>query len=80
VATIAVDGSKIKAKASRRKAMSYGRMQSTQLELKAQINALIKKATNADETDLDNPAEIELRQDRLAAIEAAKVRLEERQH
>ena len=82
--TIAVDGTKIKANASRHKAMSYGRMQSAELELKAQIAALVQKATNADEVeknepDLDIPAEIARRQERLAAIAAAKARLEERQ-
>lgn len=82
--TIAVDGTKIKANASRHKAMSYGRMQSTEIELKAQIAALLKKAANTDEAeknepDLDIPAEIERRQARLAAIVAAKARLEERQ-
>ena len=82
--TIAVDGTKIKANASRHKAMSYGRMQSTEIELKAQIEAMLKKAASMDEAekaepDLDIPAEIERRQERLAAIEAAKARLEERQ-
>ena len=82
--TIAVDGTKIKANASRHKAMSYGRMQSAELELKAQIAALVQKATNADEVeknepDLDIRAEIARRQERLAAIAAAKARLEERQ-
>lgn len=82
--TIAVDGTKIKASASRHKAMSYGRMQSTEIELKAQIAALLNKAASTDEAeknepDLDIPAEIERRQARLAAIEAAKARLQERQ-
>lgn len=82
--TIAVDGTKIKANASRNKAMSYGRMQSAEAELKAQIIALVKKAATTDEAeknepDLDIPAEIERRQARLAAIVAAKARLEERQ-
>ncbi len=82
--TIAVDGTKIKANASRHKAMSYGRMQSTQIELKAQIAALLKRENSTDEAEkdepeLDIPAEIERRQARLAAIEAAKARLEERQ-
>lgn len=82
--TIAVDGTKIKANASRHKAMSYARMQAAELELKAQIAALLQKAANTDETekhepDLDIPAEIERRTARLAAIEAAKARLEERQ-
>jgi transposase len=82
--TIAVDGTKIKANASRHKAMSYGRMQAAEIELKAQITALVKKAVSTDEAeknepDLDIPAEIERRQARVAAIEAAKARLEERQ-
>ena len=61
--TIAVDGTKIKANASRHKTMSYGRMQTAELELKAQIEALVQKAANADdaeknEPELDIPAEI----------------------
>ena len=59
-------------------------MQATEIELKAQITALLQKAANTDEVeknepDLDIPAEIERRNARLAAIEAAKARLEERQ-
>lgn len=82
--TIAVDGTKIKANASRHKAMSYTRMQTSETELKAQITALLQKAANTDEAEknepeLDIPAELERRQARLAAIEAAKARLEERQ-
>jgi len=82
--TVAIDGTKIKANASRHKAMSYARMQSAEVELKAQIADLLKKAGNTDEAErdepeLDIPAEIERRQARLAAIEAAKARLEERQ-
>ena len=53
--TIAVDGTKIKANASRHKAMSYARMQSTEVELKAQIAALMKKAANVDEAERNEP-------------------------
>lgn len=82
--TIAVDGTKIKANASRHKAMSYARMQASEAELKAQIAALLNKANHTDEAEknepeLDIPAEIERRQARLDAIAAAKARLEERQ-
>lgn len=82
--TIAVDGTKIKANASRHKAMSYGHMLKAEAELKAQIDALLNKARAADETEknepeLDIPAEIARRQDRLAAIAAARARLEQRQ-
>lgn len=74
---IAVDGTKRKANASRHKAMSYARMQAAEVELKAQITALVKKAVyideaERDESDLDIPAEIEPRQARLEAIVAAK--------
>lgn len=82
--TIAVDGTKIKANASRHKAMSYGHMLKAEAELKAQIDALLNKARAADEAEknepeLDIPAEIARRQDRLAAIAAARARLEQRQ-
>jgi hypothetical protein len=84
--TIAVDGTKVKANAnaSRHKAMNHARMQAAKVELKAQITALVKKAASTDEAeknepDLDIPAEFERRQARLAAIETAKARLEERQ-
>jgi transposase len=82
--TIAVDGTKIKANASRHKAMSYDRMQKAELELKQQIDALLAKAKAADaaeknEPELDIPAEIARREDRLAVIRAARARLEDRQ-
>jgi transposase/predicted transcriptional regulator len=82
--TIAVDGTKVKANASRHKAMSYGHMLKAEAELKAQIDALLNKARAADEAEknepeLDIPAEIARRQDRLDAIVAARARLEERQ-
>jgi transposase/predicted transcriptional regulator len=82
--TIAVDGTKVKANASRHKAMSYGHMRKVEAELKAQIDALLNKARAADqaeknEPEWDIPAEIARRQDRLDAIAAARARLEERQ-
>ena len=82
--TIAVDGTKVKANASRHKAMSYGYMLKAEVELKAQIEALLDKARAADEAEknepeLDIPAEIARRQDRLDAIAAARARLEQRQ-
>ena len=82
--TIAVDGTKVKANASRHKAMSYGHMLKAEAELKAQIAALLNKARAADEAEknepeLDIPAEIARRQDRLEAIAAARARLQQRQ-
>ena len=82
--TIAVDGTKLKANASRHKAMSYGHMRKAEAELKAQIDALLNKARAADEAEknepeLDIPAEIARREARLAAIAEARQRLEQRQ-
>jgi hypothetical protein len=61
---------------NRHKAMSNARIQTAEVELKAQIAALLKNASTTDEAvkdepDLDIPAEIERRQARLAAIAAA---------
>jgi transposase len=82
--TIAVDGTKFKANASRHKAMSYERMLKAEAELKAQIKALLERAKAADEAEknepeLDIPAKLARRQDRLQQIAAAKARLESRQ-
>lgn len=81
---LAVDGTKVKANASRHKAMSYGHMLKAEAELKAQIEALLNKARATDEAERndpesDIPAEIARRQDRLDAIAAARARLEARQ-
>ena len=81
---VGIDGTKVKANASRHKAMSYGHMLKAEAELKAQIEALLAKARAADEAEknereLDIPAEIARRQDRLDAIAAARARLEQRQ-
>jgi transposase len=82
--TIAVDGTKLKANASRHKAMSYGHMRKAEADLKAQIDALLKRAQQADEAEknepeLDVPAEIARREARLQAITEARRRLEQRQ-
>ena len=82
--TVAIDGTKIKANASRHKAMSYERMRQAEIELKAQIDALLERAkrsdaSEADEPELDIPAEIERREVRLKAISEARERIEQRQ-
>jgi transposase len=46
--TVAVDGTKVKANASRHKAMSYGHMLKAEAELKAQIASLLDRAKAAD--------------------------------
>jgi transposase len=85
----AVDGSKVKAKASKHKAMSYGRMRQEAQRLRDEIAALLAKADAIDAAeDADHgpdvrgdelPAELQRREERLAQIAAAKARLEARQ-
>jgi hypothetical protein len=70
-----VDGTKLKANASRHKAMSDDRIKKAELELKAQIDALMAKAKATDEAEkkepeLDIAAEIRRRETRLAVIRA----------
>ena len=86
---VGVDGTKIKANASKHKAMSYARMQEEEARLKREIAGLLKQAEAQDQADEDRygpddhngglPAELKRRSDRLKVIEAAKARLEERQ-
>jgi transposase len=86
---LGIDGTKLKANASKRKAMSYGRMQSEEVRLKAEIAALMKQAEalddkedrqfGSDRTGEELPDELARRETRLATIQAAKARLEARQ-
>ena len=81
---VAIDGTKMKANASRHKAMSYGHMMRAEAELREQIEELLKKAQAVDaledqEPDVDIPKELHRREDRLKVISAAKKRLEARQ-
>ena len=54
--TVAVDGTKLKANASRHKAMSYERMLKAEDELKAQINGLLNRAKATDDLEKNDPA------------------------
>ena len=83
---LSIDGTKVRANASKRKAMSYGRMRAEERRLKEEIEALLKQARDIDaEEDArfgeslrgdELPEELRRREDRLAAIVAAKARLE----
>src|SRR4051794_1589555 len=87
--TVAIDGTKVHANASKRKAMSYGRMLEQERRLREEIAALIAAAEAADtcedathgpdQAGDDLPAELQRREARLATIAAAKARLEARQ-
>ena len=86
---LAVDGSKVKANASKHKAMSYGRMRAEETRLREQIAALTAQAEASDAAEDaahgpdvrgdELPAELQRREERLAKIAAAKARLEARQ-
>jgi transposase len=86
---LAVDGSKVKANASKHKAMSYGRMRHEEQRLRDEIAALLAKAHAVDAAEDaahgpdvrgdELPAELQRREQRLATIAAAKARLEARQ-
>src|SRR3954462_9738718 len=88
VGTIALDGTKLKANASRHKAMSYDRMKAEEARLKEEIARLLADAQTADEAeDLQHgpdrhgdelPGELARRQSRLARIQGARQLLEER--
>jgi transposase len=88
VGTIALDGTKIKANASRHKAMSYERMQQEEKRLKEEVARLLAEAEATDATEdaahgpgrsgEELPEELARRQNRLAKIQQAKAMLEER--
>jgi len=48
---VALDGSKVKANASKHKAMSYGRMEETEKRLREEVQELMKQAEAADEEE-----------------------------
>jgi transposase len=89
---LAIDGSKVKANASKHKAMSYGRMKAERQRLAAEIEAIKKLLETAEGIDAEEdarygadfsgdelPEELRRRESRAAALDAAIARLEERQ-
>ena len=83
---VALDGTKIKANASKHKAMSYGRMEQTEARLAQEVRQLLDAAQQVDAAEDaeygrgrrgdELPAELARRESRLAAIRAAKAALE----
>ena len=84
---VSIDGTKIRANASKHKAMSYKRMNETEARLKQEIDALLAEAEKADaEEDAlhgkdrhgdELPAELQRRESRLQKIREAKAALEQ---
>src|SRR6266568_2713690 len=83
---VALDGTKIKANASKHKAMSYGRMGEAEKKLEAEVETLLRHAEEVDEAEGrqygkgqrgdELPAELARRESRLKKIREAKEALE----
>ncbi len=87
--TLAIDGSKLKANASKHMAMSYGRMKEEECKLRDEIRRITDLARGVDDAEDrefgpdfrgdELPQELTRRKDRIAKIREAKKRLEEQQ-
>jgi transposase len=87
VGRVSLDGTKVKANASKHKAMSYGRMQEKQKQLSEEVKGLLEQAEAADEEEDrlhgsqrgdELPEELRRRETRLAKIKMAKKVIEQR--
>jgi transposase len=80
--TVALDGTKIHANASRHSALSYGHAKKIEKQLKKEVQQLLRLAEQADGVNAPDgmsiPEELERRELRLAAIAAAKAKIEAR--
>ena len=80
VGGVSVDGTKVKANASKHKAVSYKRAGEIIAELEEEVQKLVRMAEDADgkclEEGLKIPEEIRLREDRQAALKAARSEME----
>ena len=84
---VALDGTKVKANASKHKAMSYQRMVETEKRLKEEVERLLAEASATDEAEDDKygkgkhgdelPAELARRESRLVKIREAMAVLEQ---
>ncbi|HNK51660.1 MAG TPA: IS1182 family transposase [Nitrospira sp.] len=80
--TICLDGTRIKANASRHSALSHGHIEQLEVQLTAEVKSLLAQAEQADQSavpdGMDLPAEIARRQARLDAMAAAKAKIDAR--
>jgi hypothetical protein len=81
---IALDGTKVKANASKHKALSYAHAKKIEAQLTLEVSALTAQAEATDQTPVAEgmvmPAEIARRETRLKALAAAKAKIEDRAH
>src|ERR1700739_3853898 len=80
--TVALDGTKIHANASRHSALSYEHAGKLEVQLKAEVEKLLAKAEAADKADVPDgmsiPEELERREERLKKLAEARARIEAR--
>lgn len=79
---VSLDGTKVKANASKHSALSWGHANRLEKQLKAEVDELMRLAEEADAEDVPDgmslPDELSRREDRLAAIARAKAEIEVR--
>lgn len=77
--SVSLDGTKIHGNASRHSALSWGHAEAIEAQLKREVQALLALAEQADGANLPEgmniPAELARREQRLAAIAAAKTKI-----
>ena len=80
--TVALDGTKVQANASRHRALSYEYAGKLEAQLKAEVEELMALAETADRADVPDgmsvPEELARREDRLQCIAEAKAKIEAR--
>ena len=80
--SVSLDGTKMHANASRHSALSWGHAEAIEAKLKQEVQQLLALAEQVDGANLPDglsiPAELARREQRLAAIAAAKTKIEER--
>ena len=80
--TVALDGTKIHANASRHRALSYEHAGKLEAQLKAEVAVLLAKAEAADTADVPDgmsiPEELERREERLKKLAEARTKIEAR--
>src|SRR5208337_2322034 len=80
--TVALDGTKIHANASRHSALSYEHAGKLEAQLKAEVGVLLAKAEAADKADVPDgmsiPEELERREQRLKKLAEARTKTEAR--
>ena len=79
---VTLDGTKVKANASKHSALSWGHIQKLEKQLREEVQELMGLAEKADAAEeakgMNIPAELERREDRLKALEEAKAKLVQR--